>query len=125
MFAFYTKGNQDFSDKIQPMVNTKKFPLDVFNLLKKELEEVTLPPVDENLPFVVECDASDVAVSIVLNQGGRPAAFMSRTLQGSELCYHIIEKEANAIIEAMRKWSHYLAQRHFNLIIDQRYLHSC
>ena len=76
--------------------------------------------MDENLPFVVECVASDVAVSAVLNQGSHPVAFMSRTLQGSELHYPAVEKEATAIIEAVRKWSHFLARQHFTLVTDQR-----
>ena len=29
--------------------------------LKKELERASLNPIDESLPFVVECDASEVA----------------------------------------------------------------
>ena len=67
--------------------------------------------------FVVECDASDVAMSATLNQGDKSAAFMSRTLQGSELHYPSIEKEAIAIIEAVRKWNHLFAKQHFTLII--------
>ena len=55
------------------------------------------------MPFVVECDASDVAISTTLNQGGRPVAFMSRTLHGSELHYPAVKKEATAIIKAVRK----------------------
>ena len=78
--------------------------------------------INESLPFVVECDASEVAVSAILNQDGRPVAFMSRTLQNSELHYPPVEKEATAIIEAVRKWSHFLARRQFTLITDQRYV---
>ena len=63
----------------------------------------------------LESDASDVALSATLNQGGRPVAFMSRTLQSSELHYPAVEKEAMAIIEAVRKWRHFLAGRHFTL----------
>ena len=45
---------------------------------------------------------------------------MSRTLQGSELHYPAVEKEATAIIEAVRKWSDFLLCREFHLITDQR-----
>ena len=45
---------------------------------------------------------------------------MSRTLQGRELHYPPVEKEATAIIEAVRKWRHFLAGRHFTLVTDQR-----
>ena len=61
-----------------------------------------------------------VAISATLNQGGRPAAFMSRSLSGSELHYPAVEKEATAIIEAVRKWNHFLAGRRFTLITDQK-----
>ena len=106
-------------------MNTTEFPLsqnalDAFNTVKKELESATLNPIDETARFVVECDASDTTISATLNQGGRPVAFMSRTLQGSELHYPAVEKEATAIIEAVRKWSDFLARREFTPITDQR-----
>ena len=40
---------------------------------------------------------------------GRPVAFMSRTLHASERHHPAVEKEATAIIEAVRKWNHFLA----------------
>ena len=76
--------------------------------------------IDETTPFVVECDASGTTISATLNQSGRPAAFMSRTLSGNELYYPAVEKEATAIIEAVRKWEHYLARQHFTLVTDQK-----
>ena len=72
------------------------------------------------MPFVVECNASDVAISATLNQGGHPMAFMSRTLHGSELHYPAVEKEATAIFEAVRNRTHFLSQQHFTLVTDQR-----
>ena len=57
-------------------------------------------------------------VSATLNQDGRPVAFMSRVLYKSETNYPSIEKEAVAIIEAVRKWRHFLWRIHFTLITD-------
>ena len=130
MFAYYAKWIPNFSDKIRPLTQATTIPLDnaalsAFNILKKELESATLYSIDESLPFVVESDASEVALSGTLNQGGRPVAFMSRTHQGSELHYPAVEKEAMALIEAVRKWRHFLAGRHFTLKTDHRPLHSC
>ena len=41
-------------------------------------------------------------------------------LQGSELKHPSIEKEAQAIIEAVRHWKHYLTGKHFTLRTDQK-----
>ena len=75
---------------------------------------------DDAVPFTVETDASEVALSATLNQSGRPVAFFSRTLQKSEFHYPAVEKEALAIVESIRKWSHLLIRQPFTLITDQR-----
>ena len=62
----------------------------------------------------------DWAIGASLNQNGRPVAFYSRTLNTNEMKHSSIEKEAYAIVEAIRKWRHFLAGRHFTLITDQR-----
>ena len=125
LFAYYAKWIAGFSDKIQVLRRVTHFPLDdaalsSFNALKNEIAIATLKSIDEQQCFTIECDASDVAVSATLNQGGRPVAFMSRCLQGSELHYPAVEKEATAIIEAVRKWSHFLARQRFTIVTDQR-----
>ena len=125
MFAYYAKWISQFSDKIRPLANTTSFPLDKealasFNALKNELARVALSPIDEDIPFVVECDASDVAISASLNQNGRPVAFMSKTLSTTKRRYPAVEKEALAIIEAVRKWNHLLSRQPFILITDQK-----
>ena len=40
-------------------------------------------------------------------------------VKNSRKC-HIIEKGAIAIVEAVRKWGHYLTCQHFTQITDQR-----
>ena len=74
----------------------------------------------ETIPFEVETDTSEVALAATLNQNGKPVAFFSRTLQGSELKYASIEMEAQAIIEAVRHWRHFLTGRHFLLKTDEK-----
>ena len=92
-----------------------------FESLRKELLSACLKCIDENEPFTVECNASDFAIAAVLSQGEWPVAFMSRTLSKSECNYPTVEKEAASIIEAVRKWGHYLYSRPFTLT-DQRSL---
>ena len=125
LFAYYTKWISNLSEKIQPLLKATTFPLNseainAFNMLKSDMELAAFRPIDEGIPFVVECDASETTLSATLNQGGRPVVFMSRTLQGSEMHYPPVEKEATAIIEAVRKWEHLLARQHFTIITDQR-----
>ena len=113
-----------FSCKVKPLVESRTFPLNenavrCFYQLKSELADATLASVDENTPFTLETDVSDVAVSAVLQQNGRPVAFWSRTLNSNEKRYASVEKEAAAIVEAVRRWSHYLLPRKFIIITDQ------
>ena len=125
MFEYHAKWVMNFSDKIANLNSTKMFPLtskalEECELLKEEIAKASLRSIHENLPFVVECDALEVAISATLNQGGRSVAFMSRTLPGGETHYPAVEKEATAIIESVRKWSHLLARQQFTLITDQK-----
>ncbi|XP_068224969.1 uncharacterized protein [Palaemon carinicauda] len=60
------------------------------------------------------------AIAATLTQNNRPVAFFSRTLTRSEQGHSAVEKEAYAIVEALRKWRHYLIGHHFKLITDQR-----
>ena len=69
LFAYYAEWIPEFSSKIQSLLNAKEFPLstqtkNVFNAVKKELEVASLSPIDDTMPFVVECDASGSTVTL-------------------------------------------------------------
>ena len=94
--------------QIKPLITNNVFPFTnevsaAFLSLKSELVNVSLGVIDKNAPFVVETDASNMAVSANLNQNGRPVAFYSRLLNKSELAQFGIKKEATAIVETVRK----------------------
>ena len=121
LFSYYSQWIPEYSDRIKPITSCKSFPLSqkaiqAFQNLKKMVEEALVGAIDESVPFEVETDASEVALAATLNQNGKPVAFFSRTLQGSELKHASVEKEAQAIIEAVRHWRHFLTGRYFTYI---------
>ena len=125
LFAYYARWIKDFSAKIAPLTATETFPLSKtaelsFEMLHKGLLNAYLQCINDDEPFTAECDASDLAIGATLNQSGRPVAFMPRTLTKSEQRYPSVEKEATAIVEAVRKWAHFLLARPFTLMTDQQ-----
>jgi hypothetical protein len=87
---------------------------------------ISTPPVlqaaDFSKEFVLVCDASDVAVSAVLNQrqekGLAPIAFASRLLNPAEQKYSIHEKECLAVVWGCERFRVYLEHKEFILHTD-------
>ena len=124
-FAHYAQWIRGFSEKIKPLSSSKQFPLqpeaiDAFHRLKNDVIHSVVKAVDESKQFTVETDASDTAIAASLNQEGKPVAFFSRPLNASEIHHASVEKEALAVVEAVRHWRHYLLGRKFNLVTDQK-----
>jgi len=74
-------------------------------------------------PFVLETDASDIAVGAVLLQRGEdghmhPCAYLSRQLQKAERNYTVSERECLAVIFAIGKWRAYIADGPFTVVSD-------
>jgi len=84
MFAYHAHWIANFSEKILPLTRLTNFPMgaeevQAFESLRHCLLDACLQCIDEDEPFAVECNASEYTIGTVLNQGGRPIAFMSRT----------------------------------------------
>ena len=116
-----------FSDKIRPLITTNSFPLDsesikTFENFKEVIEKTLLHSVDEKIPLIVETDASDTVIAATLNQANHPVAFFSCTLMTTEEKHSSVEKEdcVCAIVESVKKWSHYLSARTFVIVTDQQ-----
>ena len=125
LFAYYSKWVSNYSDKIRPLIDCTSFPLsseqmEAFHGIKKDIADSVVKVIDTDLPLQLETDASDRSIAGTLVQSGRPVAFFSRSLSKSESRHHIVEKEAYAIVESVRKWKHFLAGKHFLIITDQR-----
>jgi len=62
--------------------------------------------------LVLETDTSDLALTAILSictdSDIHPIAFYSQTLQVAKLNYDVHDKELLAIVEAFKKWQHYL-----------------
>ncbi|EER20236.1 retrovirus polyprotein, putative, partial [Perkinsus marinus ATCC 50983] len=75
--------------------------------IKKALADLPfLDYPDFNRPFEMACDASQYAIGGVLEQDGRPLAFYSQTLTGSQLNWPVYEKEAYAILKCLERFRH-------------------
>ena len=124
LFSYYSQWVDKFSDLIRPLLGDPIFPLSeeavasFHNMKSLVVKACIICPKDSEV-LVLESDASDFALSACLNQSGKPVAFFSRTLKAHERKHAAVEKEACAIVEACRKWRHFLTGKRFLLITDQ------
>lgn len=73
MFAHYSKFIVSFSEKIRSFVENKQFPLSeeraiTFEDLKRYIYLALKMPIEEDVPFTVETDASEKTIAASLSE---------------------------------------------------------
>ena len=77
-----------------------------------------MPDFDAN--FVIEIDASDMAVGAVLMQHEQPVVFMSKVLNSAQCNYRTIDHELLVIVFACKKWHPYLDGKKTVVLTDYK-----
>jgi hypothetical protein len=131
--SFYRKLIRNFSGVSATMMNTVKKRHKSFHwteeteksfkLLKRKItEQLILVFPDFQKTFQVKCDASGFAIGAVLSQEDRSIAYFSEKLNEVKLKYSMYDKEFYVIIQALKKWRHYLISKEFVLYSDNHAL---
>jgi hypothetical protein len=131
--SFYRKFIRNFSGISAQMMDTvkkrhKSFKWTEeaersFNILKEKIIEqsiLVLPNFGKT--FQVRCDASGVSIGAVLSQDNIHVAYFSDNLNEAKKKYSTYNKELYAIIQALKKWRHYLVPKEFVFYRDNHAL---
>lgn len=132
LISYYRKFIADFATKAAPFhqllrKNIKFMWTDecerTFDFFKQAL--ITFPILqypDFKLSFILYTDACDTGLGVVLAQHGpegeRTLAYASRSLKPNEKNYSVIEKEALAIVWAVKYFRQYIYGRKVTVVTD-------
>lgn len=85
-------------------------------------EAMCIAPVlampDFNQNFILETNASNKGIGVVLMQGKRPIAYLSKALGAKSQQLSTYEKEFLALLTTVQKWRHYLQGKSFIIKTD-------
>lgn len=124
-FAHIAAPLNDLTKSKSKIIKWNDKAIEAFDNLKTAMIQApVLATPDFEKPFIVQCDASDLAISGVLVQKDpetneeKPIAFASRKLRGAELNYTTTEKECLAVIFSIEKFKQYIEGLQFEVITD-------
>jgi hypothetical protein len=131
--SFYRKIIRNFSGICAPILDTlkkrhKSFKWTEeaqksFRILKDNIkEQLILVLADFGKTFQARCDASGVAIGAVLIQDNRPVTYFSENMNDTKINYSTYDKQLYALIQALKKWRHYLIPKDFVLYSDNKAL---
>jgi RNase H-like domain found in reverse transcriptase len=85
------------------------------------------------ISFIIETDASELGMRVVLMQGRRPIALLSKAFGIKNRALSTYEKELLALLTDVQKWRHYLQGQAFIIktdhltlkhILEQKFTHA-
>lgn len=134
LIGFYQKFVNNYSHITTPITDllkkSKKFKwtTEAEQALEQLKSVLTSSPVLANprydLPFVIETDASQLAVGAALLQdhpeGKRIIAYYSKKLSSTQRKYAATEKECLAVLLAIENFRHYVEGTNFKVITDAK-----
>ena len=135
MVNYYSKFLPDLATTLAPLYSLlhKSTPWKWGQQQRKAFQEVkdllrsrrVLAHFNDQLPLVLECDASPYGLGAVLSHRmpdgtERPIGFASRTLTKAERNYSHLDKEALSIIFAVKKYHQYVYGRSFVIKTDHK-----
>jgi hypothetical protein len=129
--GYYRRFIQGYSTICQPLYHALK--KDNFQWGQQQEEAfqklktiMSTPPMlklpDFTIPFVLETDACKSGLGAVSMQEGRPIAFFSQCLGPKTDAMSVYEKEALAVLHALKKWRHYFLGNQVIIKTDQQAL---
>lgn len=126
--GYYRRFIKDFGIICRPLFNALKkneFQWETdqqlaFQTIKDKLSQAPVLALPNfSLHFILETDASGYGIGAVLMQQGRPLAYLSKSLGPKAAGFSTYDKEAIAILEALKKWKHYFLASSLLIKTDQ------
>jgi hypothetical protein len=129
---FVRKFIPDFTETIKPLQKMIRKDVefkwdderkDAFSNIKTAISRVPmLRSPDFNRDFFLYTFASDQSLALVLTQkddenNEAPVSFMSTNLQGSELNYPAVDKQAYVVYKAVKHFRSYILKNHTKVIM--------
>ncbi|GKA70256.1 putative mitochondrial protein [Tanacetum coccineum] len=122
--GYYRRFIKGFATISQPLSNLLKnnafhwstdAQISFENLKEAMIQTPVLALPNFEVEFMVETDASGIGLGAVLQQGGHPIAYLSKTLASKHQSLSTYKKEFMAVVMALEKWRGYLLDRHFKI----------
>lgn len=135
MVGYYARYIENYATIVEPLTRAlkgknRKESIEWSAEMQKAFEEVKRKLTDQPIlyapnyehPFIVQTDASDLGVGVILAQRiekeEHPILYLSRKFTAPERNYTTTEKECAAIIFAIKKLKHYLDGQKFTIETD-------